>query len=57
MEPEIDQLRRNLERYRLLIRNATDDRLRAILSELIAEATARLKAIESGVDIVELPSD
>ncbi len=48
METEIDKLRRDLRRYRYLLSRTTDAGATKALMDLIAEAEARLHAIEQG---------
>jgi hypothetical protein len=46
MESEADSLRQDLKRYRFLVLHNTDRQVAAVLHELIAEAEARLRALE-----------
>jgi predicted nucleic acid-binding Zn-ribbon protein len=45
-EDEAESLRRSIERYRRLLREASDERLSRELKKMIEEAERRLKEIE-----------
>jgi hypothetical protein len=45
MEPDIQKLRRDLERFRLLRRHNEDSRVANVLNEFIGEAEWRLAAL------------
>ena len=47
MESEIDKLRRDLNRYCFLLRANSDRRADQVIRELIAEAEARLRALQA----------
>lgn len=47
MENEAGKLRRDLERYRFLLRDVTDPRANAVIRELISEVETRLREINS----------
>jgi hypothetical protein len=45
MEPEVQKLRRDLERYRFLQKHNADIRVAQVLNDLIDEAESRLAAL------------
>jgi len=47
MEREIDNLRRDLKRYRFLLGANTDPQADQVIRDLIADAEARLRALEA----------
>ncbi len=47
MEREIDNLRRDLKRYRFLLGANTDSQADQVIRDLIADAEARLRALEA----------
>jgi hypothetical protein len=47
MESEIDKLRRDLNRYCFLLRANSDRQADQVIRELIAEAEARLRALQA----------
>jgi hypothetical protein len=49
MEPEADKLKREIARYRVLLNNAIDSHVVAVLRDMIAEAEARLLEIDKAM--------